>query len=377
MSVSLVEINHGLNNIVIEKTIALSDKVAALDALHRISIAMSSTLDLGELLQFIVDEAANQLNTQSCSILLPDQKTDDMVFHAAIDSIVGMSVPAGKGIASRVFHTGTPEIINDVSSDSDYYSKIEEDSAKPVYELLAIPLLVNGKTIGVLEMINKRDGIFTEQDRDFMMIMASHASVAIENARLVNQQHEHEIYLKKCVVEQTAELRELYEQVKILAVTDELTGLFNRRGLFDLGEREINRFRRFGNALSAILLDLDHFKHVNDKYGHVIGDQVLKTAAQRCKDGIRDVDIIGRYGGEEFAILLPETGNGEACQLAERLRRCIAKQPVYTDKGNVPITISLGVALAAGDEDLSILLNKADEAMYLAKQSGRNCVVNR
>lgn len=359
----------------LENASKLSEKIAALEAIHRISLAISSKLEIGALLQFVVDEVSTLLAVESCSILLPDIETGEMVFRAAIDPIVGMRVPFGEGIVARVFTTGIPQIVNDVSSDADYFSKIEQDSNKPIQSLLAIPLLVEDDVIGVLEAINKENGRFTEEDRDLLMTMAGYAAIAIENARLYKGLQDHASSLEQLVAERTEELQDLYEEVRKLSITDELTGVYNRRGLNYLGVREVNRARRFGNHLSAILFDLDHFKQINDRHGHRIGDQLLRMVAQQCRDEIREVDIIGRYGGEEFVVILPETPIEDALQTAERLRQSIERQSIFTDNGEISITISLGVSCIKDEmENLSTLIDKADKAMYLAKQAGRNCI---
>ena len=158
-----------------------------------------------------------------------------------------------------------------------------------------------------------------------------------------------------------------------LAITDELTGLFNRRHFFDLGAREFERAQRYRRPLTAIMLDIDHFKQVNDTYGHATGDQVLQAVARRCRQAIREIDILGRYGGDEFAVLLPETGLDEGYLVAERLRLEVAKDPFPANQNALHITISLGVArVSAKVPDLETLLEHADAALYAAKQSGRN-----
>ena len=148
---------------------AIDKKIAALEAIHRVSLAISSKQDIDELLQFIVEQVAELFSTSSCSILLPDSKTGDMIFHAAIDPIVGMRVPSGKGIVFSVFQTGTPKVVNDLSTDPDYYPKIEQNSGKPIRSLLAVPLVVEKGVIGVLEAVNKQAGFFTEEDRDLFV----------------------------------------------------------------------------------------------------------------------------------------------------------------------------------------------------------------
>jgi diguanylate cyclase (GGDEF)-like protein len=160
-----------------------------------------------------------------------------------------------------------------------------------------------------------------------------------------------------------------------MAVTDALTGIYNRRGFFEVGRREINRANRFQRPLAAIMFDIDHFKQVNDAYSHAIGDQVLQALVKLCLANLREMDILGRYGGEEFAILLPETDGDNAYHTAERLCRLVEKTPLLTEAGPVFITITLGVTCIKGETiNLDILLDRADTAMYSAKQAGRNRV---
>jgi signal transduction histidine kinase len=163
---------------------ALIDKVAQLEALHNISVAMSSTLETEAVLQFIVEQAVTLVDAASCSVLLPDEKTVELVFHAAADGAVGMRVPAGQGIAARVLREATPQIVVDVTADPDYYDGIAQACNLPTHSLLAVPLLVGDKVIGVLEAVNKRQGRFTDQDRNLFVTLASHAATAIQNARL-------------------------------------------------------------------------------------------------------------------------------------------------------------------------------------------------
>ncbi len=159
-----------------------------------------------------------------------------------------------------------------------------------------------------------------------------------------------------------------------LATTDPLTGLYNRRHYFDLAEQEVARSRRYGHPLACIMFDIDYFKRINDSYGHLFGDRVLKGMVWRCRENIRQVDIFARYGGDEFVILLPETGLQRSKQLTERLCHGFQNQPLKIDEREIPITLSMGVASMPGDHDLAldILLNRADEALYDAKEKGRN-----
>jgi diguanylate cyclase (GGDEF)-like protein len=160
------------------------------------------------------------------------------------------------------------------------------------------------------------------------------------------------------------------------AYSDYLTGLANRRSFLEQAEKELSRHNRYGGHLSMIMFDIDYFKKVNDTYGHSVGDLVLKKIADISRDILREIDVIGRIGGEEFAILLPQTGVEKAQKAAERLRVAISQAQVAVSEGLSPsFTASFGVSVADG-KDVSIdqLLNQADNALYEAKESGRNRV---
>lgn len=181
----------------------------------------------------------------------------------------------------------------------------------------------------------------------------------------------------KLVILRDITLRKQAEKkLRLLAITDPLTGIFNRRHFFNMAEREIQRSRRYGQPLSIILFDVDNFKEINDTFGHSTGDQVLKALALRCQKHLRDTDMLARFGGEEFVVLLPETDVDSACRTAERLRRLVEEMRVVTRKGVAQVTISLGVASAEKGSACSVdkLLEGADQALYSSKNGGRNCV---
>lgn len=160
-----------------------------------------------------------------------------------------------------------------------------------------------------------------------------------------------------------------------LAATDPLTGLQNRRSFEELAQREFKRAKRYGSALSALVLDVDWFKQVNDKHGHDAGDQVLKALAGVIAESLRETDLAARIGGEEFAALLPETEWKGAMEVAERMRDAISKAAIFCQGTLLKVTASIGVStLGAGDKELAELIKRADEALYKAKQAGRNRV---
>jgi diguanylate cyclase (GGDEF)-like protein/PAS domain S-box-containing protein len=163
------------------------------------------------------------------------------------------------------------------------------------------------------------------------------------------------------------------------AQIDALTGLNNRRHFYELAEQEIVRTRRYGKPLAILMLDVDHFKAINDTYGHHSGDIVLQQLGDICRQTMREIDIIGRLGGEEFSILLPEANGLQVQEVAERLREAVAATVVRLEQDvSVSFTVSIGVtALVASDDGVAAMLKRADEALYVAKYSGRNRVCVR
>ncbi len=191
---------------------------------------------------------------------------------------------------------------------------------------------------------------FWERDLNLLQSFAATAGAAIHNA-------------------------ELHSQIQHLAVTDSLTGVYNRRGFFMNGQREWERYHRYNRPLSIIYMDIDEFKYINDNYGHSTGDQVLQAVVKRSSQHVRQVDVLGRLGGDEFGILLPETELASAGSIAERIRQDVMKTPIQVKRHQLTITTTLGVAEAHSDiPDLEMLVAKADKALYAAKQNGRNRV---
>ncbi len=222
-----------------------------------------------------------------------------------------------------------------------------------VHSLIAVPITAWKELLGSLALFSLTpDVIFSERDLTLAQSVGRGAGIAIKNAKL-------------------------YEEVQRLAVRDPLTGIFNRRYFFDLVQSEIIRSQRYQTPMSLIMLDIDHFKRVNDTYGHQIGDEVLKVVAQRCCQTLRTADWIARYGGEEFIFLFPETPLEGARQAAERLCRVIAASSIQVQDALVFITASLGVTGVENATPATTpesLLIQADQALYCAKQNGRNQV---
>jgi diguanylate cyclase (GGDEF)-like protein len=214
---------------------------------------------------------------------------------------------------------------------------------------ISAPLEAHSGKLGAITLVRSQGNAFHQGDIEWMHTFTGYASLALENARL-------------------------FADVERLATTDELTGMLNRRQFFNDAHSEWQRAHRLGHPLSVIMFDVDHFKKFNDTYGHATGDVVLRTVAARCRKCFRNIDIQGRLGGEEFAIVLVGTGLEAALQTAERLRLNIAEEPFESPLGPLDVRISLGVAQPAPGETLEEVLERSDQALYRAKAGGRNRV---
>lgn len=220
---------------------------------------------------------------------------------------------------------------------------------------LCVPFIIEGAVAGMLYAHRSDASARLFDGRDVLLAVAigHQVSLAFQRAHLIEETR----VLKKW------------------AITDSLTGLDNRRYTLEMGELEFQRALSLRRPVSALMLDIDFFKNVNDQFGHPAGDQVLKMIAGRFRQQLRSIDMLGRYGGDEFIVVLIDTGLEGAQAIAERLRLSISEVPFETDKGSVQLSVSIGVAALAGDcPDFATLIDQADKALYEAKTRGRNRV---
>ncbi len=262
-----------------------------------------------------------------------------------------VSVRFGEGLAGRVAERKKPLIVRDGARDSRLIAEEQRCSAAS-FAMLLLPLVAGNQVMGVVQLERDAPGAFTRRDETRLQSLASQAAATLANVRA----HQ-----------------DIYSQ----AVTDALTGLFNRRHMQAVLADERRRAQRYGHPLSVIMLDVDGFKSYNDTYGHVQGDVLLKMLAGILQGGVRSVDSVGRFGGEEFIVIMPETPSGEAYQTAERLRLAVAHTifPGFADDPALAVfkTISLGVATFPDiTDDTQALVTLADNALYRAKRGGRN-----
>ncbi len=325
-----------------------------LSLLYSIGKAMNYISDLKNLLQYILSQAIEITSAEKGSIMLYNLESDrlnirvlagleDTEYQEKVNNneIRCRSFKPGEGIAGRVFMTSQPMIVNNIRED-DLFIKSETSYVRSI---ACIPMVVYSDVIGVINVTNKKKGKeFTDEDVEMLKAVADQAAVAVNKAQLWD-----------------------------MAVTDSLTGLYVRRYFMVKLQEEIHRAERYNKPLSVVMVDLDRFKKINDTYGHDAGDRALKTISQFFQKNIRDIDAIGRYGGEEFVMLIPDADKKAAFCLAERLRKELAKVKL---EDLPPITISLGIATYPSDgTDIEELIKKADAAMYEAKRKGRNRAV--
>jgi len=230
----------------------------------------------------------------------------------------------------------------------------QPDKHEPVYSHVYIPLIAHKKGIGVLALFRHASPAFARDTQPILNLVQNQITIVIDNARL-------------------------YEAARLLSITDGLTRIYNHRFFQELFEKEYKRADRYSTVFSLIMLDIDHFKKVNDTYGHLCGDEILKELANLIKDCLRSMDIVARYGGEEFVMLLPETNGQETYQTAERIRLAVERTTFLGTGEGLKVTVSQGVAAypSVDVHDRQELIAKADSALYEAKESGRNRVVYR
>jgi diguanylate cyclase (GGDEF)-like protein/PAS domain S-box-containing protein len=325
-----------------------------LSALHTATAVLLTTLDPEALLGRILDSAISAIPAaKKGTIYLVAQDTGQLEMRASIGysdpRIQRIRVPGSVGYVARAVRERTPLLIQDLYADPANLSG-QMPEGRDIHSAIAAPLILKNIVLGAVSLESPMLAAFSEGDLRLLSSFAATATAAIQNSRL-------------------------HGEVQKLAITDALTGLYNRRGFFELGQREVERSRRFQRPLVAIMMDVDRFKFINDVYGHSAGDRVLQAVAKRCGDNLRRIDILGRFGGDEFTILLPETDIYRARGVAERVRQCVAATPVPADEALVEVSVSLGIARAtSATPDLDVLISRADAAMYLAKQAGRNRV---
>lgn len=334
-------------------------------SLHKLSLlfdvtrALSAVSDLTHLLRLILDRAIAGVDAAKGSLMLLDELTDELVIRVVrglpdrrLERRINEGLhdcsrfKRGEGVAGRVLESGHAVRLSDVHAPGGFAQRM----ASHVESIICVPLRSDDDVIGVLNVTNKAGGAkFSEQDEEILEALANQAAVAISRTRL-------------------------YEA----AISDSLTHLYVRRFMMHRLKEEVRRAARYNQPLALIMCDIDHFKTVNDTFGHPAGDVVLAEVAAVLRAGLREnVDLPGRYGGEEFVLVLPNTDTEGARLVAERLRQAVEQSTYDGAARDVPaVTMSFGVAGLdpALRESPDELLSRADQALYQAKHGGRNRV---
>jgi diguanylate cyclase (GGDEF)-like protein len=342
-----------------------SQFMAQMELLQDIGMKLVSIINPEELFASIVTETRQRLHYDSCAIL--EVSGDSLEFKASSGEfpreLIGLQIPIGKGITGRCALEKRVVNVGDVRLDPGYIPSGIQD----IRSEIACPVVSEGSLLGVLTVESRNEDAFGEDDVRLLSILSLQVAVGMRNARM-------------------------YAEIEKLAITDPLTGLFNYRYFYQRLGSELARSLRYHHPLSIILIDLDDFKMINDKCGHLLGDQVLRMTAEAIRTNIRrydepmiikgvELDIVSRYGGEEFIIIQPDTPLEGAMVCAERLRTIlenrIGAQAGLPCDGHSPsrVTGSFGITAFREGETMESMIKRADTAMYQAKEKGKNRVI--
>ena len=342
LSAGLLRLNGEVNS--------LRSQLRASEAMGWASVHDPDGVDGSLLMRRFLALAQELVPAERSLIWILDQETGELAPEFALPNrgpFEHKHYKFGEGLVGHAAARMTPRVVADAAHDS---HRLPRETASGAW--LLYPLVIHDHLLGVAQWVRSSGRPFTQKDISRLDALVPQTAIALEN-----------IYIRA--------------QMQDAAATDGLTGLWNHRRLYELLREEIRRALRYRRALAVIMMDVDSFKSFNDTYGHPQGDQLLRVVAGILKSSVRNVDYAGRYGGEEFLIILPETSKADACLLAERIRGAIEERACVVIEGQ-PIhrTMSIGVAAAPEDADnADDLMKLADAALYHAKHSGKNRVV--
>lgn len=334
-----------------QRTSELEKSQAQIETIYETSRTLGERLNLDEVVEEILNIVQKILGYRFFSIfILTDQNTLSLLGEIKEGERIKYAKPKVerlKGILRGIVSTGKPIRIFDVTKEPNFEPNFGE-----MKSFMAVPMISRGKVIGVMDARSTRMGAFLDQDEKIFAILAGSAALAVENALL-------------------------HQKTQELTIVDELTGLYNFRYFSSKLKAEIRRAERYHLPLSLTMIDIDWFKKCNDIYGHLFGNRVLKEMAQRIQESVRDVDVVCRYGGEEFAVILPQTKKADAQMIGERIRHRVESADFVSEAkdSRVKITVSLGIAsYPENGKTTKELIEKVDRALYLAKGRGKNLV---
>ena len=320
---------------------------------HDVAKALTSSLDLDSILQTIMEKMAEYFRPDTWSLLMVDEEQNELYFAIAVgdkaDVLKDVRLKVGEGIAGWVAKHGEARIVPDVRNDPFFSSRVADATKWETHSIICVPLRSKLRVLGVIQLVNVDMSRFGEQEVFFLQSLCDYAAIAIENARWV-------------------------ERIQELTITDDCTGLYNARHLYKTLETEVYRSARFGYEFSVLFIDLDHFKSVNDTHGHLIGSKLLAEIGYLIKAQLRLIDFAFRYGGDEFVVLLPQTGKDQALMVAKRLQDGFRASCFCREEGlNLNVRASIGLATYPNDaREAHDIIRQADAMMYMVKNSTRD-----
>jgi diguanylate cyclase (GGDEF)-like protein len=319
---------------------------------HDVAKALTSTLDLDTILQTIMEKMAAYFEPATWSLVMIDEFSQEPYYAASVgkgsEGFASLRLRDGAALTDWVIAHGEPLAIENVNADP----LIDPDCRSEWFEgscaVVCIPVRTGGKVLGVIQLVNIDMHVYLRSEM-LLQTLADYAAIAIENARAVRR-------------------------IQELSITDDCSGLYNARHLFTVLSEEVNRSARFGHEFTLLFLDIDHFKRVNDTHGHLVGSKLLAQVGECLRENLRLVDAAFRYGGDEFAILLPQTSRAAGLRVARRISRVFHHRRWLPDEGvTVDLRASIGVATYPADATTpQAIVQRADEMMYAVKQAGRD-----
>ncbi len=320
---------------------------------HDVAKALTSSLNLDSILQTIMDKMAEYFQPENWSLLMVDEGREELYFAIAVgdaaDALKTVRLKMGEGIAGWVAKHGEPLLVPDVYTDPRFAKRIDQMTKWQTRSIICVPLTSKGRVLAVIQLINVDMKGFGDNELFFLQALCDYAAIAIDNAKAV-------------------------ERIQELTITDDCTGLYNARHLYKTLEAEVYRSARFGYEFTVIFIDLDHFKMVNDTHGHLVGSKLLAEIGYNIKSHLRLIDYAFRYGGDEFVVLLPQTGKDAALNVAKRLLDDFRTSVLLKDDGlNLNVRASLGIATYPEDaKSAHEIIRQSDEMMYMVKNTTRD-----
>ena len=319
---------------------------------HDVAKALTSTLDLDTILQTIMEKMAAYFEPATWSLVMIDESSQEAYYAASVgkgsESLAALRLSDGATLTEWVIAHGEALVIEDVNADG----LIEPDTRSEWFEgicpVVCVPVRTGGKVLGVIQLVNIDMQVYVRSEM-LLQTLADYAAIAIENAQAVRR-------------------------IQELSITDDCTGLYNARHLFTVLSDEVHRSARFGYEFTLLFLDLDHFKRVNDEHGHIVGSKLLAQVGECLRENLRLVDAAFRYGGDEFAILLPQASREAGLRVARRISRMFHhRQWLPDEQFRVDLRASIGIATYPEDAATpQAIVQRADEMMYFVKQAGRD-----